>query len=81
MKFFADQKRSPKQFEVDDFFLLKLQPYKQSLLKSSMAQKLTPKYYGPYQTIEKIGEVAYKLLLPNESKIHNVFHVSQLKKY
>ena len=44
--------------------------------------KLSPRYIRPYQIIERIGPVAYKLDLPNElSRIHNVFHVSMLRKY
>ena len=52
----------------------------QSPLEKKGAKKLKPRFYGPYKVIQKVGGVAYELELPEESKIHNVFHVSSLKK-
>jgi hypothetical protein len=59
---------------------LRLHPYRQSSLKKSGAEKLKPRFYGPYRVTKRVGEVAYELELPEGSKIHNVFHVSCLKK-
>ena len=58
-----------------------MQPYKKSTLKRSGVDKLKPTFYGPYKFIRKVGEVAYELELPPNRKIHNVFHVSCLKKF
>jgi hypothetical protein len=49
-------------------------------LKRSGAEKLKPKFYGSYRVIRRVGEVAYELELSKGSKIHNMFHVSCLKK-
>ena len=65
---------------VGDCVYLRLQPYQQSSLKKKGAEKLKPRFYGPYKIIQKVGEIAYELELPAESKIYNVFHVSNLKK-
>eukprot|EP00253_Pinus_taeda_P005972 PITA_05972 len=80
MKQKVDQHRSERQFQEGDQVFLRLQPYKQTSLKDKGCQKLSPKFYGPYQVLQRIGEVAYKLALPPTAKIHPVFHVSCLKK-
>jgi hypothetical protein len=49
-------------------------------MQKSGAEKLKPKFYGPYKIMHRVGEVAYELELPEGSKIHNMFHVSCLKK-
>jgi hypothetical protein len=77
----ADQHRSERSFEVGDYVFLRLQPYKQMSLKQAKKDnKLSPKYYGPYKMLQKIGSMAYKLELPTSSRVQPVFHVSWLKK-
>ena len=81
MKQQADQHRSERSFDVGDCVFLRLQPYKQMSLKQvKKDNKLSPKYYGPYKVLQKIGTMAYKLELPTTSRLHPVFHVSCLKK-
>ena len=79
-KLYADKGRVERQFEVGDLVYLRLQPYRQSTLKQKGAEKLKPRFYGPYRVIRRVGQVDYELELPQGSKIHNIFHVSCLKK-
>lgn len=79
MKQQADQHRSERELEEGDWVFVGLQPYKQLSLKQQGKNKLSPKYYGPYQIIKKISSVAYGLKLLDNCRIHNTFHLSSLK--
>ena len=59
---------------------LKLQPYRQQSVARAGIHKFAAKYYGPYKVKDKIGKVAYQLELPSYARIHDIFHVSLLKK-
>ncbi|GJU83088.1 putative reverse transcriptase domain-containing protein [Tanacetum coccineum] len=79
-KSYANLKRKPMDFQVGDNVMLKVLPWK-GVVRFGKRGKLNPRYVGPFKVIEKVGDVAYKLELPEElSRIHNTFHVSNLKK-
>ncbi|GJY75091.1 hypothetical protein Tco_0479522 [Tanacetum coccineum] len=79
-KSYADKKRKPLEFEVGDQVLLKVSPWK-GVVRFGKKGKLAPRYVGPFEILERIGLVAYRLRLPEElNSVHDTFHVSNLKK-
>jgi hypothetical protein len=79
MKVQADKHRTEREFQVGDWVYLRLQPYWQKTVAMRKNLKLSPRFFGPFKILQKIGLVAYKLDLPSSSQIHLVFHVSCLK--
>lgn len=80
MKAQADKKSTEREFVVGDMVFLKLQPYVQATVAHRENHKLSFCYFGPFPVTKRIGEVAYQLQLSVDSRMHQVFHVSQLKK-
>ncbi|GJU67178.1 putative reverse transcriptase domain-containing protein [Tanacetum coccineum] len=79
-KSYADLKRKSMEFEFGDKVMLKVSPWK-GVVRFDKREKLNPRFVGPFKVIKRVGDVSYKLELPEElSRVHNTFHVSNLKK-
>ncbi|GKF83337.1 hypothetical protein Tco_0244993, partial [Tanacetum coccineum] len=79
LKSYADKRRKPLEFEVGDHVLLKVSPWKSVVCFRKKG--LAPRYVGPFEILERIGPIAYRLRLPEELiGVHDTFHVSNLKK-
>ena len=80
-KSYSDMRRRDLEFQVDDWVFLKVSPMK-GVMRFGKKGKLSPRYIGPYRILQRIGQVAYELELPqNLAVVHPVFHVSMLKKF
>ena len=80
-KSYADPKRRDVEFQVGDYVFLKVSPMK-GVMRFGKKGKVVPRYIGPYEILERIGLVAYRLALPPDmSQVHPVLHVSMLRKY
>jgi hypothetical protein len=77
---YANKRHGPLEFEVGDHVYLRVSPMK-GVKRFGVKWKLAPRYIGPFPILEKCGTVVYKLdLLPSLARVHDIFHVSQLKK-
>ena len=80
-KSYADVRRRPLEFEVEDHVFLKVMP-KRGVVRFDKRGKLSSRFIGPFEILERVGTVAYRLaLLPSMSSVHEVFHVSMLWRY
>ena len=80
-KSYSDMKRKDIRYEIGDKVFLKVSHWKK-VMRFGKNGKLSPRFIGLYEVIEKVGPVAYRLALPPDlEKIHNVFHVSMLRRY
>jgi hypothetical protein len=81
MVHYANKNRSERELAIGDMAYLKVQPYMHSSLSIHRCIKLHSKFYGPFRVLQRVGNTAYKLLLPEGCQLHPTFHISQLKKH
>jgi hypothetical protein len=79
-KIYSDKGRTHREFKVGDHVFLKVKDNRSSLMLGNCS-KFVARYCGPFEILERIGSVAYMIALLGYMSIHNVFHVSFLKKY
>lgn len=80
-KSYADNRQRDLDFNIGDHVFLKVSPTK-GAMRFGKKRKLSPRFVGPFEVLKRIGEVAYSIaILPQYANVHNVFHVSMLRKY
>ncbi|KAI3461563.1 hypothetical protein Pfo_018226 [Paulownia fortunei] len=80
-KSYADKWRKDLEFAIGDHVFLKVAPMK-SVMRFGKKEKLSPRYVSPFEILERVGDKAYRVALPPSlSSVHNIFHVSMLRKY
>ena len=80
-KSYADVRCRPLEFEVGDHVFLKVMP-KRGVARFGKRGKLSPRFIGPFEILERVGTIVYRLVLPpSMSCVHEVFHVSMLRRY
>ena len=80
-KSYVDVRHRPLEFEVGDHVFLKVMP-KRGVVRFGKRGKLLPRFIGPFEILKRVGTIAYRLaLLPSMSGVHEVFHVSMLRRY
>ena len=80
-KSYTNRRRQPLEFEAGDHVFLKVIP-KRGVVRFDKRVKLSSRFIGPFEILERVGTIAYRLALPPSlSSVHEVFHVSMLRKY